>query len=126
MLALLLPYIWMGQLTKKASLDAGRAKTEMLFARHFQEKEASETALPTLDNTGAVLDVNNPEMRWIRFTKENGKQLTALTDEQKEMIESLKAQAERDDNILLAKYDKHPAKQLCKNIQSNRYLYKLS
>ena len=105
MLALLLPYIWMGQLTKKASLDAGRAKTEMLFARHFQEKEASETALPTLDNTGAVLDVNNPEMRWIRFTKENGKQLTALTDEQKEMIESLKAQAERDDNILLAKYD---------------------
>ena len=105
MLALLLPYIWMGQLTKKASLDAGRAKTEMLFARHFQEKEVSETALPTLDNTGAVLDVNNPEMRWIRFTKENGKQLTALTDEQKEMIESLKAQAERDDNILLAKYD---------------------
>ena len=105
MLALLLPYIWMGQLTKKASLDAGRAKTEMLFARHFQEKEASETALPTLNNTGAVLDVNNPEMRWIRFKKENGKQLTALTDEQKEMIESLKAQAERDDNILLAKYD---------------------
>ena len=105
MLALLLPYIWMGQLTKKASLDAGRARTEMLFARHFQEKDASETALPTLNNTGAVLDVNNPEMRWIRFTKENGKQLTALTDEQKEMIESLKAKAERDDNILLAKYD---------------------
>jgi len=105
MLALLLPYIWMGQLTKKASLDAGRAKTEMLFAQHFQKKEVSETALPALDNTGAVLDVNNPEMQWIRFAKENGKQLTALTDEQKEMIESLKAQAERDDNILLAKYD---------------------
>ena len=104
-LALLLPYIWMGQLTKKISLDAGRAKTEMLFARHFQEKEASETALPALDNTGAVLDVNNPEMRWIRFTKENGKQLTTLTNEQKKMVESLKAQAERADNILLAKYN---------------------
>ncbi len=105
MLALLLPYIWMGQLTKKAALDAGRAKTEMLLAQHFREKETSETALPALDNTGAVMDVNNPEMCWIRFTKENGKQLAALTEEQKEMIESLKAEQARDDNILLAKYD---------------------
>jgi signal transduction histidine kinase len=104
-LALLLPYIWMGQLTKKAALDAGRAKTEMLLARHFQGKQAGETALPVLDSRGAVLDVNNPEMRWIRFTKENGKQPTTLTDEQKEMIESLKAEEERSDNILLTKYD---------------------
>jgi len=105
MLALLLPYIWMGQLTKKAALDAGRAKTEMLLAQHFQEKEASETALPALDNRGAVMDVINSEMRWIRFTEENGKQLTGLTNEQKEMIESLKAREERDENILLAKYN---------------------
>jgi signal transduction histidine kinase len=104
-LALLLPYIWMCQLTKKAALDAGRAKTEMLLARHFQEKETGKTTLPALDNRGAVLDVNNSEIRWIRFTKENEEQLTTLTDEQKEMIESLKAQEERGDNILLTKYD---------------------
>ena len=103
-LALLLPYIWMGQLTKNAALDAGRAKTEMLLARHFQEKQTRETALPALDNRGAVLDVNNAEMRWIRFTKENESQLTTLTDEQKEMIKSLKAEGERSDNVLLAKY----------------------
>jgi two-component system sensor histidine kinase BarA len=103
-LALLLPYIWMGQLTKKAALDAGRAKTEMLLARHFQEKQTRETALPALDSRGVVLDVNNPEMRWIRFTKENENQLTTLTDEQKEMIKSLKADEERSDDILLAKY----------------------
>lgn len=104
-LALLLPYIWMGQLTKNAALDAGRAKTEMLLARHFQEKEAGKTALPALDSRGAVLGVNSPEMRWIRFTKEGESQLAKLTSEQKEMIESLKAEEERSDNILLVKYD---------------------
>lgn len=104
-LALLLPYIWMGQLTKNAALDTGRAKTEMLLARHFQEKHAGETTLPTLDSRGTVLDVNNPEIRWIRFAKEGENQLTTLTDEQKEMIKSLKADKERNDNILLAKYD---------------------
>ena len=91
LLALLLPYIWMGQLTKKATLDAGRAKADMLLSRHFQDKDSSEAGLPALDTTGAVLDANNTEMRWIRFTKETEKQLAALTDEQKEMIGSLKA-----------------------------------
>jgi two-component system sensor histidine kinase BarA len=108
-LALLLPYIWMGQLTKEAALNAGRAKTEMLLARHFQEKETSKTTLPALDSRGMVLDVNNPEMRWVRFTKENENQPAVkppvtLTEEQKEMIESLKAQEERSDNVLLVKY----------------------
>ncbi len=104
-LALLIPYIWMGQLTKNAALDAGRAKTEMLLARHFQEKHAGETALPALDSRGTVLDVNNPEIRWIRFAKEGESQLTTLTNEQKEMIKSLKADKERSDSILLAKYN---------------------
>jgi len=104
LLALLLPYIWMGQLTKKATLDAGRAKADMLLSRHFQDKDSSEAGLPALDTTGAVLDANNTEMRWIRFTKETEKQLAALTDEQKEMIGSLKAEEDRDDTILLARY----------------------
>ncbi|MBA7641112.1 Sensor histidine kinase RcsC [subsurface metagenome] len=112
-LALLLPYIWMGQLTKKASLDAGRAKAETLLNRHFQLKEAGESALAPLDNTGAVMDANDIDIRWIRFTKNDegsrfaGSQikLPQLTEEQKEMIESLKDEEDRDDNILLAKYD---------------------
>jgi len=104
-LALLLPYIWMGQLTKNAALAAGRAKTEMLLARHFREKQPLETAPPPLDSRGMAADVNNHEMRWIRFTKEGESQLASLTDEQKGMIESLKAEEERSDNILLAKYD---------------------
>ena len=38
-LALSWPYIWMGQLTKKAYLDAGRAKAEILLRQHFRLKE---------------------------------------------------------------------------------------
>ncbi|MDD5063628.1 MAG: ATP-binding protein [Phycisphaerae bacterium] len=103
-LALLLPYIWMGQLTKNAALDVGRAKTEMLLSRHFQRKQAGgETALPALDGRGTVMDANNPDMQWIQFAKEGESQLATLTDEQKEMIKSLKADAGRSDNILLTK-----------------------
>ncbi len=102
-LALLLPYVWMGQLTKKASLDAGRAKSEMLLNRHFQLKDPGETALAPLNSTGEVLDVNRPEIRWVRFTKDPQEQLQQLDDEQKGMIESLKAKEGRDDDILLAK-----------------------
>ena len=43
-LALLLPYIWMGQLTDKASLDASRAKAETLMRRHFQSHQSAEAA----------------------------------------------------------------------------------
>ena len=102
-LALLLPYIWMGQLTKKASLDAGRAKAETLLRQHFRLKEPGETALPALANTGAVLDVNDLEIRLIRFTKDGVTKLLQLTEEQKEMIEALKSEETRDDNIFFAR-----------------------
>ncbi|HUS74163.1 MAG TPA: HAMP domain-containing sensor histidine kinase [Sedimentisphaerales bacterium] len=101
-LALLWPYIWMGQLTKKASLDAGRAKAETLLRRHFQLKETGETTLTALDNTGAELDVNDPEVRWFRFAEDDEKRLQQLTEEQRRMIKSLRAQEAREDNIFFA------------------------
>jgi len=102
-LALLLPYIWMSQLTKKASLDAGRARAETLQSRHFQLREPSESCLPALDSTGAVLDVNDAEIRWIRFAKDEQASPLPLTKDQKEMIELLKAEDGRDDGIRFAK-----------------------
>ena len=110
-LALSIPYVWMRELTKKASLDAGRAKSEMLLRCHFQLKESGETALAALDSTGGVLDANDPQMRWIRFGKQQQPPLLSataakgerLSEQQKEMIESLKAQQARDDNMLLAR-----------------------
>ena len=68
-LALLLPYIWMQQLVKKGYLDTERAKTELLFTQHFQN--STNTSIVPLDNTGRAADPNNPQIQWIRFTKEN-------------------------------------------------------
>jgi two-component system sensor histidine kinase BarA len=116
MIALLLPYIWMRQLTIKDYLDTERAKAEtLLFRNHFQLKYPSDTprgapgqmTLAPLDNTGAVLDVNEPEMRWIPFAKQNEgvpetasrEQLQQLTQNQKDMIEALRADESRSDDI---------------------------
>ena len=104
-LALLLPYIWMGQLVKKASLDAGRAKAEMLLTRHFQMRDISDTPLAPLDNSGAVADANNQEIWWVRLKKENENQLQQLTSEQREKIDSLIAENTRTDSLVLEKKD---------------------
>jgi len=106
-IALLLPYIWMGQLIKKDLIDTGRARSQALLDRHFQLKDPGQTALAPLDNTGQVMDVNDPDMRWIRFAKSDEEQLLQLADEQKQMIESLKAEEGRDDNIRLTKEGDH-------------------
>ncbi len=121
-IALLLPYIWMGQLTKKDYLDTERAKAEtLLFRNHFQLKDPSEApsgtpsqmALAPLDNAGAVLDTNDPEIRWIPFTQKtegsreaaSQEQLHQVTEKQKEMIETLRADESRNDNIVFEKKD---------------------
>lgn len=106
-IALLLPYIWMGQLIKKNLLDTGRARSQALLDRHFQPKDADETSLEPLDNTGQVMDVNDPDMQWIRFTKgdENKSAYDELTEETRQLIESLKDDQARNDNILLTKKD---------------------
>lgn len=102
-LALSWPYIWMGQLTKKAYLDAGRAKAEILLRQHFRLKRADDTALRPLANTGGVLDVNDPEICLIRFTKDPETRMPQLTQQQKEMIEALKSEETREDNIFFTR-----------------------
>jgi len=98
-LALSIPYVWMGQLTKKASLDAGRARSEALFDKHFRLEESGGAAPAPLSNTGAVLDVNHPEMRWIRFTEEQQGQLAQLPAKEREIIELLRGDSTRDEDI---------------------------
>jgi len=105
-LVLLLLYIWMNQLTKKATLDAGRASSQILLRRHFQRQQVGETTLPVLGNTGAVLDVNDFDLLWICFTsQQDNKQLQTLADVQKKMVDLLKADQSRDDNVTFARYD---------------------
>ncbi len=101
LLALSIPYLWMGQLTKQAALDAGRAKSETLLEQHFQLSSPDEGALAPLDSTGAVMDANDSAIQWVRFTKEGEKQQPArLTNKQEDMIASLK-----DDKAIKAIYD---------------------
>jgi len=120
-IALLLPYIWMSQLIKKDLLDTGRARSQALLDRHFQLRDPGQTALAPLDNTGQEMDVNDPDLRWIRFEKSDEgprlaptqEQLQRLADEQKQMrdtalrelIESLKAEETTDENIALTEYN---------------------
>jgi two-component system sensor histidine kinase BarA len=102
-IALILPYIWMKQLVKKDYLDTERARSEILMYRqHFQLKGPGQAALAPLDNTGQVLDPNNSQIRWFRFTKEdelNQKQLEQLSPEQQHTIETLIAEDGRTDAI---------------------------
>jgi signal transduction histidine kinase len=97
-LALLWPYIWMGQLTKQTYLEASRAKVETLLRKHFRLKEPGETALQPLVNADVVPDVNDPEMRFIRFTKASETDLSQLNEQQKEMIEALRSEQTVDDD----------------------------
>jgi len=102
-LALLVPYVWMKQLTEKDSLDIGRTKSQMLFTHHFKPKATAESALAMLDSTGRVIDPNESEILWIRFSKENQKLPDQLSQPQKEMIESLKSDADSYDDIFWVK-----------------------
>jgi two-component system sensor histidine kinase BarA len=105
-LALLLPYIWMGQLTKKGLLDTNKAKAETLLMRlHFRLKDSPEAALPVLSSAGTAADVNNPEILWVRFVKDDKEPLKQLTDKQRETIEFLKDPEARDDDIKFAEVD---------------------
>jgi len=104
-LALSIPYIWMGQLTKKAALDAGRTKVETLLRQHFQPKKVSETTLAPLSNTGAQIDPNHVEIQWIKFTKEENQEWTSITETQKKMVKMLKSSESRDDTIQTTKED---------------------
>jgi len=98
-LSLLIPYIWMGQLTKKTLLDAGRAKSDELLRSHFQMINPGQGALSPLSNTGEVLDPNESELCWIRFTRQSATQKPKISNRQKEWIDSLKSEHEKDDDI---------------------------
>lgn len=104
-LALLVPYVWMQQLTEKDSLDIGRTKSEMLFTQHFKVKSPGESALAMLDGSGEVMDANNTEIIWIRFGKEQEKLPDNISAKQKEVIESLKAESDAYDELFWSKKD---------------------
>ena len=99
-LALLIPYFWMGKLTEKIALDAGRAVAETVYERHFQLDSAqTEKQRPLLEESGVVRNTDSLSIRWVRFSAEQQQQdLEAdLTDKQKAKIEELKSDEQMGD-----------------------------
>ena len=91
-IAMLLPYIWMSQLTRKSALDAGRARTDMLQFRHFTDAAATAEALPLLSTAGNVVDPNDREIVLLRLKDRDLKPLEVLHNQQRRMFEDLSEQ----------------------------------
>jgi two-component system sensor histidine kinase BarA len=101
-LALSMPYIWMGQLIKKDLLDTGRSRSIVMLDRHFQQKESSQTLMP-LDSIGRASDPNRAEITWIHFKEDDDSMLSQVDKDLREIVEKLKDDPDRDENILLKK-----------------------
>jgi signal transduction histidine kinase len=101
-LALLIPYAWMRQLTRQILLDASRARTESLVRRHFQIRPAGENPLAILDDHGNVMDPNKTDMCWVRFKKDE-KRIEGLTGRQRQMVEALREDEEIPDQVRFEK-----------------------
>lgn len=91
-LALIIPYIWMNQLTKKSYLDSGRARSDFLMANHFQTIKPGTSILPILSPAGIPLEPNDTDITWILFDKDYESDLAALPKEQKVLVESMQQQ----------------------------------
>jgi len=106
-IALLIPYIWMGQLTQKVLLDTNKARVESALLRsHFRLSGADEMAPPKLDSQGAARDVNAPGVLWVDLRQDNGSAgLEQLNEIQKELVEELRDDEARTDDIKLSRID---------------------
>jgi signal transduction histidine kinase len=107
-IALLIPYIWMSQLTTKVLLDTNKARVEaLLFPIHFQLRALSQMPLPPeLTSRGTAKDPNEPAVQWITLRGQRGhEELERLTRAQRRLFDKLIADAARDDDIELSRPD---------------------
>jgi signal transduction histidine kinase len=104
-IALLIPYIWMRQLSRKVLLDTNKARAEsVLFRSHFRLKPSSEVTLPELNERGAAKDPNQLGMLWVRFQREQDKNdLSRLSGVQRRLLNWLTTHPGRDDAIDLSR-----------------------
>ncbi len=71
-LALWVPYFWMGKLTEKNALDSGRAVAQSIFEQHFRLPAHGQDALPMIDETGKVRSADDTVAQWFRIDQEKG------------------------------------------------------
>ncbi|HNY77532.1 MAG: ATP-binding protein [Sedimentisphaerales bacterium] len=106
-IALLLPYIWMSQLTKKVLLDTNKMRVESVLLRtHFQLEELSRMTRPELNSQGAMRDPNEPGVLWIPLRGRAGQEgLERLNNAQRRLFDELIADETRDDGLELNRVD---------------------
>ncbi|MFA5423619.1 MAG: ATP-binding protein [Phycisphaerae bacterium] len=105
-LALLIPYVWMAQLTKNVFLNAGRSRSDYLLTRHFRLDTPSQTDLPPLSSTGTPVDPNVSDIKWLPFIGANKeKQLATINETQRNLIQSLIENDQQDDVVFFKRHD---------------------
>ena len=93
-LVLLFPYSWMSMLTRKNILDVCEERANTLYRLHFYGDVVDAPSLPELDSAGRVVDVNAPELQWVRFTDDPAKDLASFTPDQAESVSLLRENSE--------------------------------
>ncbi len=106
-IALLLPYIWMSQLTKKVLLDTNKVRVESVLLRtHFQLEELSRMARPELNSQGAARDPNEPGVLWIPLRGRGGQEgLERLNNAQRRLFDEIITDETRDDGLEVNRVD---------------------
>jgi signal transduction histidine kinase len=105
-IALLIPYIWMRQLTYKVLLDTNKARADSVLRCHFQPGPSGGIKLPELNDRGAVKDPNEQGVVWIRFRKEQPKNEPArLTSVRAKLLDTVRANGNRDEALSLSRVD---------------------
>ena len=103
-IALLIPYIWMRQLTDKVLLDTNKAQADSMLRSHFQPGPSGGIKLPELNDRGAAKDPNEHSFVWVRFRKDQPKnELASLTGVQAKLLDTVRANGSRDDALTLSR-----------------------
>ena len=101
-IALLIPYIWMGQLTKNAFLNAGRARSDYLLKHHFKLDSARLSTLPPLESSGAPVDPNTNDILWVHLKDLEPVEIkTMLSKPQRGLLKDLMKQEQEDGVIFV-------------------------
>jgi signal transduction histidine kinase len=111
-LALLIPYFWMGKLTEMVALDSGRAVADTIFGRHFRVGGDDASGLASLDETGGVRDPNDVTVKWVRLDVPGKLESAGLSKMQRQVAVRLQEQeqdydyawTERKDDLVEKNY----------------------
>ncbi|MBN1457281.1 MAG: HAMP domain-containing protein, partial [Sedimentisphaerales bacterium] len=85
-IALMIPFLWMGKLTEKIALDAGRAVADTFFETHLQVRTQPEKGLPMLEESGVVQAENERAIKWFRTDESGSIDLADISDTQKDYV----------------------------------------